>query len=452
MDFGVARLESSVATASGHFFGSPSYMAPEQVARRRGDPPRRPLLLRGARLRGPHRPAAVRGGQHHRRHVQGRQRGRRPRRGSGTSTCPHELRRDLPQAPSPRRPTTASRTPRRWWRRWPRRTSTTSWPRSPRSRPPRRRPRAPETGRLRPPRPPTSAWTPSAGRAARRRARPWLALAALLALGGAAAGLREWARIGRDAAPATAPATFRVETEPAGAPSGWTRRRSASLPSPSPSAAAVHKVRVAVEGYAPAELTLRSSPAPRPRRCGSCWSRSRRGSPSPPSPRAQRCAWTGSPSARRRSRAASLALGRHEIRIEKRGFLPYVHTRGRRRPGRRSRSPPSSPAVGAGRGGRAGRRPPERRRRTAGGGRRWCRSTPPSTRPARSPATRRSIRTRRGALNLLGTVKVEMIVDEKGAAHEPPRGRVRGRDPRPGRGGRRAHAGATSPRTRTASR
>src|SRR5688500_15179235 len=32
MDFGVARLESSVATASGHFFGSPSYMAPEQVS------------------------------------------------------------------------------------------------------------------------------------------------------------------------------------------------------------------------------------------------------------------------------------------------------------------------------------------------------------------------------------------------------------------------------------
>jgi serine/threonine-protein kinase len=32
MDFGVAHLESSVATASGHFFGSPSYMAPEQVS------------------------------------------------------------------------------------------------------------------------------------------------------------------------------------------------------------------------------------------------------------------------------------------------------------------------------------------------------------------------------------------------------------------------------------
>ena len=32
MDFGVARLESSVATASGHFFGSPSYMAPEQIS------------------------------------------------------------------------------------------------------------------------------------------------------------------------------------------------------------------------------------------------------------------------------------------------------------------------------------------------------------------------------------------------------------------------------------
>jgi TonB family protein len=32
MDFGVARLESSVATAAGQFFGSPSYMAPEQIS------------------------------------------------------------------------------------------------------------------------------------------------------------------------------------------------------------------------------------------------------------------------------------------------------------------------------------------------------------------------------------------------------------------------------------
>ena len=32
MDFGVAHLESSVMTAQGHFFGSPSYMAPEQVS------------------------------------------------------------------------------------------------------------------------------------------------------------------------------------------------------------------------------------------------------------------------------------------------------------------------------------------------------------------------------------------------------------------------------------
>jgi TonB family protein len=32
MDFGVAHLESSAMTAQGHFFGSPSYMAPEQVA------------------------------------------------------------------------------------------------------------------------------------------------------------------------------------------------------------------------------------------------------------------------------------------------------------------------------------------------------------------------------------------------------------------------------------
>src|SRR5262249_10019161 len=30
MDFGVAHLESSAMTAQGHFFGSPSYMAPEQ--------------------------------------------------------------------------------------------------------------------------------------------------------------------------------------------------------------------------------------------------------------------------------------------------------------------------------------------------------------------------------------------------------------------------------------
>ncbi|HET8645602.1 MAG TPA: TonB family protein, partial [Vicinamibacteria bacterium] len=33
MDFGVARLETSIVTAPGHFFGSPSYMAPEQITR-----------------------------------------------------------------------------------------------------------------------------------------------------------------------------------------------------------------------------------------------------------------------------------------------------------------------------------------------------------------------------------------------------------------------------------
>ena len=60
-----------------------------------------------------HRPAALRGRQHHRDHLPRRQRGRAAARGSGTSTCPRATTTSS-GARSPRTPATASPTRRRW--------------------------------------------------------------------------------------------------------------------------------------------------------------------------------------------------------------------------------------------------------------------------------------------------------------------------------------------------
>ena len=116
MDFGVARLESSVATQSGHFFGSPSYMAPEQVAGGEVTNRARPLLVRGARLRGGHGPPPLRRRQHHRGHVSRGQRGPAAAPAAGTSTCPPATTSSS-SARSASRPPTAIRTPARWSRR-----------------------------------------------------------------------------------------------------------------------------------------------------------------------------------------------------------------------------------------------------------------------------------------------------------------------------------------------
>ena len=61
MDFGVAHVATSVMTTAGQILGSPTYMAPEQIARPGGDGPLRRLLARRRGLRDADRPAALPG-------------------------------------------------------------------------------------------------------------------------------------------------------------------------------------------------------------------------------------------------------------------------------------------------------------------------------------------------------------------------------------------------------
>jgi eukaryotic-like serine/threonine-protein kinase len=407
MDFGVARLDSSLATASGHFFGSPSYMAPEQVSG--GAVTERADLFSFAVL------------------AYEVLTGRRPFEGESITAVMYKV---VHEDPPP---------PRQWDFELP--MSYDLIFRKALAKAPEHRfkdaasmvatlaekdiddelaalTEVPPTTPL-PPRETavfatetTDLGVDTARRARRSQERAsWLALAALLALG-TFAGLREWAQRSDDTSTATAPATFRVETEPAGARVWLDEKEVGLAPVSLPVSGGRHKVRVAIDGYAPAELTMQIVPGTAP----------------PPlrfvlEPITMRLTIAAKPAGATVTvdgrlfgeapiDAASLPIGMHEIRIEKRGFQPYVYNV-EGAPGETVElaavlTPLSSARAAAGaKAGAAPAVPPLAEGTLVP----FDTTVTPPTRIAGNPPEYPDQARR---LNLLGTVKVEMIVDEKG--------------------------------------
>jgi len=336
MDFGVARLESSIATASGHFFGSPSYMAPEQVSG--GEVTNRADLFSFAIL------------------AYEVITGRRPFEGDSITAVMYRVvnedpppprqwdfdlppsydaifRRALSKSPADRYPNAASLVAALQLKDieselealteiappevpGPQVASTASvvMPRA-----------AEETADLR-----NDPAVTGPGARARRKKWAWLAGAALILLAAAASTyFRE------DPAAAVAPpvppwppgpATFRVEADPPGARVWVDEADVGQAPIAVPVAGGRHKVRVAVDGYAPAELSLDiiAGTAPPPLRFVL-------------EPVTVRLSVTSEPQgATVRVDGKSIGLapivtapfppGRHEVRIEKSGFAPSIQS------------------------------------------------------------------------------------------------------------------------------
>jgi eukaryotic-like serine/threonine-protein kinase len=418
MDFGVARLESSVATASGHFFGSPSYMAPEQIS---GAPvTSRADLFSFAVLSY----EVVTG--------------RRPFEGDSITAVMYRVvnedpppprrwdfelpasydaifRRALSKAPADRYPDAASLVAALQLKDIDSELEAlTEFV-------------APEV--VAPPGPPPALVPMSTGEletrdlrddsaAARGAAGPrrtwaWLAGAVLLALAaGAATYLREdpVAAVAPPVSPRAGPATFRVEAEPAGARVWVDEADVGRAPIALPVSGGRHKVRVAVDGYAPAELSLDiiAGTAPPPLRFVLERMTVRLAVTSQPSGATVRV--DGRSIGVAPITTATVPPGRHELRIEKPGFAPSVQE-----------------IEGAA--GEVVEVNARLTRLSAGG---WPRPAPspewipyegalvaldgsvslPREIPGRAPAPPYPDEARR--MNLLGTVKVEMIVSEKG--------------------------------------
>jgi TonB family protein len=333
MDFGVARLESSVATASGHFFGSPSYMAPEQVSG--AEVTNRADLFSFAVL------------------AYEVITGRRPFEGESITAVMYRVvnedpppprqwdfdlpasydaifRRALDKDPAARYPDAASLVAALQLKDLDSEldaltevgapelpalqvasTGSVALP-----------PAAVETTDLR-----DNPTTGGAGGRVPRRALPWLAGAVLLALAAAASTYFREAPVAAVAPPLPRRggfATFRVEAEPAGARVWVDEVEVGDAPIALPVSGGRHKVRVAVEGYAPAELSL-DVPA---------------GTAPPPlrfvlEPVTVRLSVTSEPKGAIVSvdgksigmapiAIATVPPGRHEVRIEKAGFAPSI--------------------------------------------------------------------------------------------------------------------------------
>jgi len=334
MDFGVARLESSVATASGHFFGSPSYMAPEQVSG--GEVTYRADLFSFAIL------------------AYEVITGRRPFEGDSITAVMYRVvnedpppprqwdfdlpasydaifRRALSKAPADRYPDAASLVAALQSKDIDSELEALTELAPPEVPVPQvastgsvvMPPGAEETADLR-----DDAAAARRGAGARRKTGAWLAGAALLALAAAASTYFREAPVEAVAPPIPlrpGPATFRVEAEPPGARVWVDEADVGQAPIAVPVAGGRHKVRVAVDGYAPAELNLdiAAGTAPPPLRFVLEPVTVRLSVTSVPKGATVRV--DGKSIGVAPITTATVPPGSHEVRIEKRGYAPSIH-------------------------------------------------------------------------------------------------------------------------------
>jgi serine/threonine-protein kinase len=333
MDFGVARLESSVATASGHFFGSPSYMAPEQISG--AEVTHRADLFSFAVL------------------AYEVVTGRRPFEGDSITAVMYRVvnadpppprqwdfelpasydsifRRALNKAPAERFPDAASLVGALQLKDIDSELEglTEYVPPAPAAAVPVAVgvPPSPvdvlETADLR-----AERGTVNRGVRAQRRTWAWLALATVLgAIAAAASFLGDEPPPVADSRPSYNPgfATFRVEAEPAGARVWVDEVEVGVAPVALPVAGGRHKVRVAVDGYAPAELSLdiAAGTAPPPLRFSLEPVTARLSVTSDPGGATVRL--DGKTIGTAPIAAVVVPPGRHELRVEKKGYAPSV--------------------------------------------------------------------------------------------------------------------------------
>jgi TonB family protein len=398
MDFGVARLDSSVATKSGHFFGSPSYMAPEQVSG--GEVAERADLFSFAVL------------------AYEALTGRRPFEGESITAVMYKVvHEDAPP-------------PRQWDFELPM-SYDAIFRKALAKSPAHRFPDAAsfvaalaekdiddelaalmETPPVDVPAPPEAvvfgAETTDLGVETGRRLRRAKAARVGIVLAVALAPLLgAWAYLRPPSGAAAAPGYFRVEAEPAGARVWLDELDVGKAPVALPVSPGRHKVRVAIDGYAPAELTMEVVPGTAPPPLRFALEPITMKLSVSAEPAGATVFVDGRPLGEAPVSGASMPIGMHEVRIEKRGYAPYIHSvegsagesvelsarltplaTAAARPARPSPSPVVEGALVP-----------------------FDATVTPPARIAGNPPEYPDAARR---LNMLGTVKLEMIVDEDG--------------------------------------